>query len=74
MLNTYIHTSCRTPERDSGSVYSCGRNNDEGSQSIVMRPRVSLYSIGHTKYRYWHMMYDIWNQYTLHRLKEPLGG
>ena len=70
MYTANIHTNCRMPDRDSGSVYSCGRNNEEGSQSIVMLPRVSLYSIGHTKNRYWHMIYDICNQHTIQEVKQ----
>lgn len=42
-----------------GSTYSCGLKRVETSQSIVIRPKDSLYSIGHTKYRYWHITYDI---------------
>ena len=50
----FIHdlTSCRAPDSDSGRLYSWGLNIADGSQSMVMRPRVSLYSIGHTKNRY----------------------
>jgi hypothetical protein len=73
MHNTNIHTKRRMPDKDSGRVYSCGRNNEEGSQSNFMLHRVSLYSIGHTKYWYWHMMYDIWKKHKLHKLKEMLG-